>query len=360
MKKFLVLSAMILALPFTMNAQDDDMYFVPKKKSSVKAAKETYYSGSDRSTDEYNRRQKFEGSSVVPMDSTTMLARGLSPDSIYVDSHFAERLLQEYNENEDYRYSRELDRWYGVYDPWFYSRSIWAPYRHGWYNPWYGPSWAYYDPWYDPYYYGPAYFGWPSYSWYSPYYYYGGWWPYYGGYYGWYDPWFYGGYYGYYGWGHIGGGGHKYPNSNGIAGTSNHGRVTSPHYAHNGGRFNGPRNGASGSASSFAGGRRSAAAATSSYSSAGSSMGASRSHSGFSSSMGGSRGNSGASMNSGSSTRTSSSSNTYRSTNTSSTPSYTTSHSSSFSSSSSSGASRSSGSSGGGSRSGGSFGGGRR
>ena len=55
-------SLLLGALPLTMMAQDDDMYFVPSKKSVEQPASNsgrrgyTYYSGSNRSVDEYNRR----------------------------------------------------------------------------------------------------------------------------------------------------------------------------------------------------------------------------------------------------------------------------------------------------------------
>ena len=136
MKKLIVLSAMILALPFSMMAQDDDMYFVPTKQSKVKEAKDTYFAGTNRSDEEYNRRGKFK-SSVLPMDSSYLALDGIHPDSVYVDTLYAVKMLNSYNEEEDYRFSREMDRWYGIYDPWFYGHSMyWGPYRHGWYNPW--------------------------------------------------------------------------------------------------------------------------------------------------------------------------------------------------------------------------------
>ena len=62
MKKQLLISLLIGALPLGMAAQDDDLYFVSKKKSVEKVAddyglpRDTYYSGSNRDVDEYNRR----------------------------------------------------------------------------------------------------------------------------------------------------------------------------------------------------------------------------------------------------------------------------------------------------------------
>ena len=60
MKKLLLLTV-IAALPLGLMAQDDDMYFVPTKENVAKETKnygmpkKTYYSGSNRSVDEYNR-----------------------------------------------------------------------------------------------------------------------------------------------------------------------------------------------------------------------------------------------------------------------------------------------------------------
>ena len=78
MKKWLVLSVFMAALPLTMMAQDDDLYFNPKQEAK-KAAEERvqkakllaaqrarqdsiyalYWSGSDRNVDEYNRGGKL-------------------------------------------------------------------------------------------------------------------------------------------------------------------------------------------------------------------------------------------------------------------------------------------------------------
>ena len=97
--RFLV-SLILGALPLTMMAQDDDMYFVPTKKNVEKEAvsygmpRSTYYSGSNRSVDEYNRR----GGSyyqVLPSDTTGndvinfSAERGVYPDSVAAAEDFA-------------------------------------------------------------------------------------------------------------------------------------------------------------------------------------------------------------------------------------------------------------------------------
>lgn len=177
MKKWILLAA-VCSLPLLMMAQDDDMYFVPTKENVAKEAetwgmpKKTYYSGSNRSVDDYNGRLS---STVTPIDS-----------------------LGKEVETDDYKYTRQLSRfddytpsqayWEGYRDgrwtsPWYYGRYGWYstwydPWYISWYDPWYS-SW--YDPWYDSWYYGSygyyGYYGWASpwrYGWYTPIYYYGG------------------------------------------------------------------------------------------------------------------------------------------------------------------------------------------
>ena len=227
-------------LPLSLVAQDDDLYFVPKKKSVEKVTDNygipanVYYVGSDRSIDEYNRRTKsyYE---VIGADSTLndtisfSAEKGVYPDSIS-DEDF--KLTKEMSRFDDYSLSDYDAFWAGYnagrYDwawhsPWYYS-------RYGWYDPWDYSRWAWYDPWY----YG--------YGWYNPWYY---------GY-GWYDPWYYGygwyspGYYAWYGSGRVG---RRYVNTIG-AGTirrdgmthANYRRAgSSGHYA-NGSRSNELRN----------------------------------------------------------------------------------------------------------------------
>lgn len=176
MKKWILIAA-VCSLPLSMLAQDDDMYFVPTKENVAKDTenygmpKNTYYSGSNRSVDDYNGRLS---SSITPIDSVGQEV-----------------------ESEDYQYTRQLSRfddytpsqvyWEGYRDgrwssPWYYG-------RYGWYSTWYDPWYStWYDPWYDSWYYG--YYGWSSpwhygwygsiyrprgyYGWYTPIYYYGG------------------------------------------------------------------------------------------------------------------------------------------------------------------------------------------
>ena len=193
MKKFILLSV-ISALPVGLMAQDDDMYFVPTKENVAKEAaaygipKDTYYSGSHRSVDDYNRRA---WTVVEPIDSAGndiidfSAVRGVYPDSAYTEVT-----------DNDYQLTRQMSR----FDDYTPSQAFWDGYRAGrWSSPWYS-SWY---PWYD---YDPWY--WDSWYWNDPWYY-SGW---YGGWYspwhysGWYSPWRYG-YYGYHGY--YGGGWHS-------------------------------------------------------------------------------------------------------------------------------------------------------
>ncbi|MBQ9229572.1 MAG: hypothetical protein IJ190_00155 [Prevotella sp.] len=213
MKKLVLLSVLLGAMPITMMAQDDDLYFVPTKENVAKDAEKygmptnTYYAGSTRSADEYNRRA---WSRVAPIDSAGndiidfSAERGVYPDSAYSDA-------------TDYEYTRRMSR-FDDYSP---SVAYWEGYRDGrWMSPWYYNSYySWYDPWYyDPWYYGGYYGGYYGYyGWYSPYYT------------GWYSPWryrygYWGGYYapryytGYRGtgarWSRAGVSHHKYSTTN--------------------------------------------------------------------------------------------------------------------------------------------------
>ena len=62
MKKINIFSVLIALIPFTVMAQDDDLYFIPKKAvrhqitSSSFGERNSYYAGSNRNIDEYNLR----------------------------------------------------------------------------------------------------------------------------------------------------------------------------------------------------------------------------------------------------------------------------------------------------------------
>ena len=197
MKKLLLISVLFGLMPLSMAAQVDDLYFVPKKKSATKVTdnyglpREVYYSGSDRSVDEYNRRVSHYD--LIAKDSTLNDSIHFSAEKgVYPDSTL----------NEDFEITRKMSRFddYRIAD----NEAFWAGYEAGrydwgWHSPWYYTRFGWYDPWYyhwywnDPWYYS-GYYGW-----------YGGWYGfgYYPFYSSWYGPWYYDRFY-YYGGGYIG------------------------------------------------------------------------------------------------------------------------------------------------------------
>ena len=224
MKKLLLISLLVGALPLSMMAQDDDLYFVPKKKSVEKVVEKPLQPATvtpiDVSVDQYNRHVK---SSYEVIDGDTVQSdiidfsgeKGVYPDSL----------------SEDFELTKKLSRFddYPLAD----NAAFWAGYQAdrydwGWHSPWYYSRYGWYDPWYSPWYYG--YRGWYSYyPWYDP----------------WYDPWYSPYYYGYYGWGYpyyhyptyvvIGGGGRGHSH----IGTGTIRRDGSTHGHYRGGAFSG-------------------------------------------------------------------------------------------------------------------------
>ena len=229
MKKLILLLVLCGAMPLTMMAQDDDLYFTPKKSAKAERAevvydnRPAYYVGSNRPVDEYNRRgryrssyQTISGDSVASDVISFEAGAGVYPDSAYIDTTFVfseytgNDFAGGYDDSDDYRCTRSMSRWDGYCAPWHYGwhSPFWYS-RYGWYDPWY------YDWCYDPWYYG----------WYDPWYAggYWGWHRWHGWYGGWYDPWYYGwgGYYNPWYWGgpvigHVSYGGR---NSGGYAGS---------------------------------------------------------------------------------------------------------------------------------------------
>lgn len=213
MKKFVLLAVLVAAMPLTTMAQDDDLYFNPKQEAKkeaalreqratayarVRAVRDSLYaihwSGSPRSVDEYNRNGRilshYQGITTDSLGNDIIsfrLEKGVKPDSIYDDEAFAQKFI---NQDEDFEYTRDLSRWDGYYNPWFYDYYGVGPYYWrsgywGWRNTWrYGYYAGWYDPWFDPFY-DPWYYGYAGWygGWYSPGY---GW----GGYY---NPWYWGG-----------------------------------------------------------------------------------------------------------------------------------------------------------------------
>lgn len=175
MKRYIILSVLSLFVVISVSAQDDDMYFTPSKNSqynkdiqssqnngtagtgnggggySLDADNDvTYYSGSIRDVDEYNRRDRFSWPYSQQTDEVIY-----SQDSVLVSV-------------EDYENSMKMKRFDGYnnitlivndpwyYDPWYYNSYYW---RGGWYWPW---SYSFYDPWF----YGPSWYGyWGLHGW---------------------------------------------------------------------------------------------------------------------------------------------------------------------------------------------------
>lgn len=190
MKKTITMSVVAVLSLLSATAQDD-MYFVPTKKNVEKSAvdygmpEKTYYSGSHRSVDDYNRWSVAHGSSVQSIDSVGNdivdfdAVSGVYPDSV---------------EATDYKYTRRMSRFddYDWWDGYYAGRS-----DSYWYDPWYSPYW--YGSWYG--------WGYPYYGYYSSWY--------------WNDPWYWGGWYGYHHPVYIGGGS---PNHGYYAGARRNGR----------------------------------------------------------------------------------------------------------------------------------------
>ena len=172
MKKMILLT-IVSAFSISLMAQDNDMYFVPTKENKAKEAKmygmpqNVYYSGSNRSVDDYNRRAMIG----APIDTTAndiidfSAVRGVYPDSDSLAT-----------ESEDYKLTRRMSR----FDDYTPSVAYWEGYRDGrWSSPWYHSWYSWYDPWYydswwywnDPFYYS-SWYGWryPYYysTWYGP------------------------------------------------------------------------------------------------------------------------------------------------------------------------------------------------
>jgi hypothetical protein len=198
---------LIGAMPLAMMAQDDDLYFVPKKKKAqVEKVKDitpvvapqpkakSSYEVIDGDTTKLDVIDFTEGKGIYPADTLETEDFALTKNMVRFDDY-------DVSDNDafwaGYRAGRDTWMWHS---PWYYG-------RYGWYDPWYYGSWYSYSRWYSPYYY----------SWYDPWFY------------GWYDPWYgpYYSYYGYYGWpyyrygyAYYGGGGNRhYYGRTGNAGT---------------------------------------------------------------------------------------------------------------------------------------------
>ena len=165
MARYFLLTALSFFFAANTLAQDDDMYFTPKKGSASAAtrhiresevteaydyqqgydadANTVYHSGSIRDVDEYNRRYRASDT-YTSNDGNDVIGQ----DSVLVS-------------REDYENSMKMKRFDGynnvtliVNDPWYYDPWYYDPfYWHSrWYDPWY---YSYYDPWH----YGHGWYG---------------------------------------------------------------------------------------------------------------------------------------------------------------------------------------------------------
>ena len=174
MKKSTMVLMLLTLAACGVNAQNDDMYFVPKKKSVKQATpryeddrQPAYYVGSSRDVDEYNRHsrlhssyQVIEHNDSVGNDIISFDGAGEGyPDTVSSDSltvmksrrHRASR--DKYD--DDYALCRRMQMFDGFYDPWLYGYV-------GYYDPFYAPYWT--VGWGGLYYY--SYWngwGWPGY-----------------------------------------------------------------------------------------------------------------------------------------------------------------------------------------------------
>ena len=133
MKKFVLVSLLVGVLPIAANAQDD-MYFSPKKNKAEKQTTierkdiPTYYIGSNRDVDEYNRRGLGSCYQEIGNDSTghdIIDFYGNVPDSTYSRKGKLKQRSYEFDDDGyDYAYSRRMryfDDFFWYDDPWLYG-----------------------------------------------------------------------------------------------------------------------------------------------------------------------------------------------------------------------------------------------
>lgn len=183
-KRIAITCLMSLAVVFTASAQDDDLYFTPKKKAQkaaqvapavvrpynvtvVNAASPSVevYNSNSRDDDEYNRRSNYAGTWQTSggADGDTLAAE---IDTLYGDSKY------DLSDPElDYAYSRRILRFHsprvGLYvsSPYYWD----LVYGYGVYDYFYDPFYYdYYNPFYWNYGWGYGYTWGPWASWYSP------------------------------------------------------------------------------------------------------------------------------------------------------------------------------------------------
>lgn len=96
----------------------DDMYFTPKKsdKKEIRQEKVTFYNGSSRNVDEYNRRGQF-ASSYFNLDSDTLYSDVIEFDTDSTLSSIKDSVVESgdfeysYTPEDDYVYTRQMCRY---------------------------------------------------------------------------------------------------------------------------------------------------------------------------------------------------------------------------------------------------------
>ena len=190
----------------SMSFAQDDLYFTPSKEK-IKAQKEAkekarkkreeakeygisssdYYSGINKSDDEYNRRNTQKTFTPYAVSDTAVYSKdsiasdiiefsigdGAYSEPVRVDTVYKYIVV----DDDDYAYCKRLSR----FDDFYWWGHFYGPYTGihpfrwyaRWYDPWYSFT-AWYDPWfYDPWFYGfcdPWYYT-RRYAWYDPCYY---------------------------------------------------------------------------------------------------------------------------------------------------------------------------------------------
>lgn len=187
-KNILLLTAFIVAMPLGVAAQDDDLYFVPKKKAERNTPRHEMFTVDNttagnqcRDIDEYNRRWRTSdyNHSLVTDSLANDIIDFQPGDGTYGDeaaitdstvaAHNSKRY---YNADDDFEYTRRMSRFDGFdyyYNPAYFAYRYTSPYWYSWqgyYSPWYDdPAAPWHYGWGSPWYYGGFFaWGWPYYG----------------------------------------------------------------------------------------------------------------------------------------------------------------------------------------------------
>ena len=200
MRKLILTSVMVLALPAIMVAQRNDIYSsgvkstvsapvvtaAPAVQSTVTSSPVVSSSFAERDPDEYNRRYNY-ASSAAAIDNSFANDVIYVHDTVFVESSLSDR--KAYKEGyldaaEDYEFAMRMLRFHSssrLLNPRYRWTAVADIFWDPWYDPLYSPAWsyAYLDPWYyDSWYYDPWYYD----PWYYDPWYYDSWYPHYHGY----------------------------------------------------------------------------------------------------------------------------------------------------------------------------------